>query len=168
MHHSSSIISEKAKIGENVKIGRFCIIEDDVEIGDNSFIGDYTTIMAGSKLGKNVTVKSYCEIRREVIIGDNCSFGSRCTLTHYTKIGKNCNIKFGFVTTTLDFKKGVDLMAGVVGDNVTVGASVILMPGAHIENGAMIGACSQLRQTAKENEIWYGSPAKFYKMVDEL
>ena len=65
------------------------------------------------------------------------------------------------------FKK-VDLDAGAVGDGAIVGANVSLMPGASIGRGAMIGACSQLRDVAGENEIWFGNPAKFYKMRNQL
>jgi len=33
--HPSSIISPKAKIGDNVTIGPYCVINDDVKIGNN-------------------------------------------------------------------------------------------------------------------------------------
>jgi len=161
-------IAKTAKIGANVTIGKFVIIEDDVEIGDNTFIGDFTLIRKGSRIGKNCKIKSYNDIRTNVQVGDNTSFGSRCTLCADTKIGSNVDIKYGFVTTTLDFKKKVDLEAGSVEDGAIVGVNVTLMPGASIGKGAMIGACSQLRHVTGENEVWYGNPAKFYKMRNEL
>jgi len=161
-------IAASAKIGKDVIIGKFVIIEEDVEIGDGTFIGDFTLIRKGARIGKNCKIKSYNEIRTNVKIGDNSSFGSRCTLCADTIIGSNVDVKFGFVTTTLDFKKLVDLDAGSVGDGAIVGANVSLMPGATIGKGAMIGACSQLRDRVGENEIWFGNPAKFYKMRDDL
>lgn len=161
-------IAATAKIGKDVIIGKFVIIEDDVEIGDGTFIGDFTLIRSGSRIGKNCKIKSYNEIRTNVKIGDNSSFGSRCTLCADTVIGSNVDVKYGFVSTTLDFKKRIDLDAGSVGDGAIVGANVSLMPGASIGKGAMIGACSQLRDVAGENEIWFGNPAKFYKMRDQL
>ena len=36
--HTTAIISNKSKIGENVEIGPFTIIHDNVEIGDNTSI----------------------------------------------------------------------------------------------------------------------------------
>lgn len=83
-------------------------------------------------------------------------------------IGKNVNIKFGFVTTTMDFKKLIDLDAGAVGHGAIIGANVTLTPGACIGKNAMIGACSQVRDIVGENEVWFGNPAKFYKLVHEL
>ena len=38
MIHKSSVIDSKAVIGKDVKIGPFCIIEDDVIIGSNATI----------------------------------------------------------------------------------------------------------------------------------
>ncbi|MGV6860135.1 MAG: acyltransferase [Putridiphycobacter sp.] len=161
-------ISKSAKIGKNVTIGKFVIIEDNVTIGDNTFIGDFTLIRKNTIIGENCKIKSYNEIRENVKIGNNSSFGSRCTLCADTVIGNNVNIKFGFVTTTMDFKKLVDIEAGAVADGAVVGANVSLMPGASIGKNAMIGACSQLRDVVGENEVWFGNPAKFYKMRDQL
>ena len=38
-------ISEKATIGKNVQIGNFCVIEEDVTIGDNTIIKNYVELM---------------------------------------------------------------------------------------------------------------------------
>jgi acetyltransferase-like isoleucine patch superfamily enzyme len=51
----------------------------------------------------------------------------------------------------------------VVDNNVLIGANVTLMPGVSIGNNAVIGACSQVRSDVPDNEVWYGSPATFYK-----
>jgi len=179
-----NVIADDFLHGENFKIGNFCIIEKGVNIGDNVTIGNYTMIQAGAKIdnqttvgnfcsigknvhiGNNVTIKSYCEIRTNVKIGDKSSFGSRCTLCADTIIGENVNVKYGFVTTTMDFKEKKDLVAGAVASNSIIGANVILMPGASIGRNAVIGACSQVRSVVGDNEVWFGSPAKFYKLND--
>ncbi|NOR44390.1 MAG: acyl-[acyl-carrier-protein]--UDP-N-acetylglucosamine O-acyltransferase, partial [Candidatus Delongbacteria bacterium] len=48
MIHSTAIVSEKAKIGNNVEIGPFTIIEDKVIIEDNCKIGAHVTIADGT------------------------------------------------------------------------------------------------------------------------
>ena len=40
------------------------------------------------------------------------------------------------------------------------------MPGITIGKNSEIGACSQVRHDVPDNEIWYGSPAKFFKKVN--
>ena len=61
--HALAHIHPKARIGKNVTIEPFCNIQDDVIIGDNTWIGSNVTIMAGSRIGKN------CGIFHGAIVG---------------------------------------------------------------------------------------------------
>lgn len=51
--HTTAIISNKAKIGENVEIGPYCIIGDDVEIGGGTVLFSFVQIERLTKIGKN-------------------------------------------------------------------------------------------------------------------
>lgn len=51
--HSSSIISPKAQINDDVEIGPFCFIEDDVIIGKGCRLLNHVTIYSGSRIGDN-------------------------------------------------------------------------------------------------------------------
>lgn len=51
--HPTAIVSSKAKIGNNVSIGAFTIIEDDVVIGDNNEIRNSVTIANGTRIGND-------------------------------------------------------------------------------------------------------------------
>ena len=158
------MISENAKIGRNVKIGHYTIIEDGAEIGEGTKIGPFCVIRKNAKIGTNCKFTAYCEIRENVEIGDNTAFGSRCTISANAKIGKDTTIKYGFVLTdTPNLKKDGEKSVGNIGDGVLVGANVCLMPSCSIGHHSIIGACSQVREDVGDNEIWYGNPAKFYK-----
>ena len=61
--HTSSIISSQAKIGKDVEIGPFCVVENGVEIGDGCRFESRVTIKKGTTLGENNLV---CE---GVVIG---------------------------------------------------------------------------------------------------
>jgi len=161
------MINKNAKIGKNVTIGSYVIIEEGVEIGDNTKIGPFCIVRTGAKIGKNCSFTAYCEIRENAVIGDNCTFGSRCTICAETIIGNNVTIKYGFVTTTMDFNSKKDLKAGTVGDNSMIGANVMLAPGGSIGKNSIIGACSQVRTMVGDNEVWFGNPAKFYRTNDK-
>lgn len=50
--HNTAIVSPKAQLGENVKIGAYTIIEDDVIIGDNTEIQYHCLIANGATIGK--------------------------------------------------------------------------------------------------------------------
>jgi len=155
-------------ISKTSKIHPLAYIEDEVEIGDNTQIGPFCIVRKGAKIGANCKFTAYCEIRENVTIGDNTSMGSRCTISANAFIGFNTIIKYGFVLTdTPDLKEGDKKVVKGVGNNVLIGANVTLMPGFSIGNNSIIGACSQVRADVGENEIWYGSPAKFYKKNEE-
>lgn len=159
------MISNTAKLGTNVRIGLYSIIEDGVVIGDNTSIGDFCVIRKNAIIGSNCKFTAYCEIREGVKIGDHTSFGSRCTISAGATIGSYTIIKYGFVLTdTPNLEDGNNKNVGSIGNKVLIGANVCLMPGVNIADGAIIGASSQIRTDVGENEIWFGNPAKFHKI----
>jgi len=76
------VVHPSAKIGENVYLGPFCIVEEGVEIGDNTRVYGQVYIGAYSKIGRdtiiNAGVKIYnrCEIANRVTIHSNAVIGS--------------------------------------------------------------------------------------------
>ena len=144
--HPLALVEDGAIIGENVNIGPFCIIRRGAQIGDNC------------------SFTAYCEIRENVTIGAGTTMGSRCTISANATIGKNAVIKYGFVLTdTPDLEQNDQKTVNSVGNDVLIGANVTLMPGFSIGDRSIIGACSQVRNHVPADEVWFGSPAKFYK-----
>ena len=56
MTSNLSNIHPKAKIAKNVTIDAFTTINEDVEIGQGSWIGSNVTIMNGARIGKNCRI----------------------------------------------------------------------------------------------------------------
>ena len=138
--------------------------EKGAEIGDNTHIGPFCIVRENAKIGKNCLIGANCEIRDNVIIGDNTTMGSRCTISANAIIGSNVTVKYSFVLTdTPDLTKGHEKNVGSIGNGTLIGANVCLMPGFSIGENCIIGACSQVRSHVKDNEIWYGNPAKLFK-----
>ena len=54
--HPSAIVSERARLAEDVTVGPFSIIDDGVEIGAGSIIGAHVCVTGCAKLGANKTV----------------------------------------------------------------------------------------------------------------
>ncbi len=175
-------ISKKAIMGENVQIGRFCVIEDDVFLADHVIVEDHAIIQQGAKVGEgtiigtyckvgkdtvigsNCKFTSYCEIRDNCVLGDNVSMGSRCTLSANITVEDDVIIKYGFVATDTPKLSQNDVkVTGVLGKGSKYGANVTIMPGLSIGANVEIGSCSQVRHNVPDNEIWYGNPARFYK-----
>lgn len=177
-----SVISETAIIKENVKIGRFCVIEDEVELNDNVEIGDFSLISKGTiigpdckmgaytKIGKNVSMgsgchlTSFCEIRDNCKIGNKVLMGSRCTLSAGTIVEDSVILKYSFVATdTPDLNNREVKKTVVLKKGSQFGANVMIMPGLIIGENAVIGACSQVRHNVPDYQIWFGYPARYHK-----
>ena len=146
-------------IHPSVKIGKYCIIDESAMIGENTIIKDFSTIGKNVKIGRDCIIGRYCEIRDHCKVGEGTSFGSRCTLSAGTIIGSHCVIKYSFVATdTKDLTNPGKKTTCIIGDNVLIGACVVLMPGVHVGDFAMIGAMSQVRHNVAPDKIVYGNP----------
>lgn len=54
-----------------------------------------------------------------------------------------------------------------VGKNSFVGARSTLLPGTHIGNNVIVGACSVVKGNVPDNTIVMGNPAKFFAYTNE-
>ena len=181
---SFSIVSDKAVIGRDVRIGRFCIVEDGVQLDDDVVLEDYAMVLAGSRIGARTKVGTYSKVGKNVVIGSDCSFtsfceirdrcelgdrvvmGSRGTLSAGTIVEDDVVMKYAFVVTdTPDLQKNDLKVVGRLKRGSRFGASVVIMPGVTIGENAEVGACSQVRKDVPDNQVWFGIPAKFYRLV---
>lgn len=100
MIHASAIISRKARLGKNLRIGAFSIIHDNVEIGDDSEIGTHceigisTSLSDGSalRLGANTHIRSHSIFYEGSSFGERLVTGHRVTVREGTKAGVNLQI----------------------------------------------------------------------------
>lgn len=102
------MISKKAIVHPNVKLGKNCVLEDFVIIGvlpvgygagelktiigDNAIIRSQTIIYAGNKIGNNFQSGNKANIRELNIIGDRVSIGTLSVVEHHVKIGNGVRI----------------------------------------------------------------------------
>lgn len=122
MNKKFTDIHPKAKIGQNVKIGSFVTIEEDVIIGDGTEIGPNVCILNGTRLGKNcrifpgaiigsipqdlkfdgeystleignnVTIREYCTINRGTRANYRTEIQNNCLIMAYCHIAHDCVI----------------------------------------------------------------------------
>lgn len=110
------------------------------------------------KTGKNVFMNFNCCILdvMEVKIGNNVMFGPNVqiyTATHPVKAKER--------NTWLEFAKPV-----CIGNDVWLGGAVVICPGVHIGNGAVIGAGSVVTKNIPDNVVAVGNPARVIKKID--
>ena len=186
--HSSSVISEKAtigdgtsiwhfshiregaKIGKNVTIGQNVYIDKDVVIGDNVKIGNNTKIWAFSHISQGVVIGDNCiigegvHIGPNVIIGNNCKIQNNVSIYKGVTIGQNVFVGPG-VTFTNDLYPEVGnwseekIIPTFVKDNVSIGANSTIVCGITLNESCLIGAGSVVTKDVKSKTIALGNPA---------
>jgi len=158
------MISEKAIIHPNVKLGKNCIIEDfviigappkdslsgeiDTIIGDNSIIRSHTVIYAGNRIGNNFQTGNKANIREFNEIGNNVSIGTLSVVEHHVKIGNRVRVHTQvFIPEFTILEDESWLGPNVVITNAKYPKSPNVkkeLKGAYIKKRAIIGANSTL------------------------
>lgn len=156
----SNFISEKAIIGKNVTIGKFCIIEDDVVIGDNTVIKNYVELRKGTVIGENCYIDSRVTSSGNCVIKNNVTIRYDSILARGLLVEDNVYISPKLMTNNLNTAK--EQIGGAhIGKNVFIGTNCILHHGITIGENSVIGALSFANKDIPKDEIWFGNPAVF-------
>jgi UDP-N-acetylglucosamine acyltransferase len=121
--HPLAVVSPKAQIGRDVRIGPFAIVEDDVVIGDGCQLAGHAVVKNGTTLGPNNTV---CE---SAVIGGLPQHVHCPAEIGRVEIGQGNTIR-EYVTIHRAMKPEV---ATVLGDNN------YLMVGTHVAHDCRVG-----------------------------
>lgn len=139
---------------KNLTTGRFCRFDLDgakktLFIGDNCEFGDNTHIVALDrvKIGDNVLIAS------KVFISD---------VNHGMYKGRNCDNPL-----VPPNKRELLSESVIIGNNVWIGENAVILAGASIGDGCIIGANSVVKGKFEKNQILVGSPAKAVKKWSE-
>lgn len=110
-----------------------------IQIGAGTWIGQYNNLRA-SQGG-------------DIRIGANCLISQFCTL-----VGSQHSHELGSPMSSQGDMPG---RLGVrIGNDVWLGAGVVVTPGLEIGDGAVVGANGVVTQSIPDNEIWAGVPAR--------
>jgi len=153
--HPTAIVSKEAKLGVNVEVGPFSIIEGNVEIGDNTKISSNVKIKDFTKIGSNCKIfegaiignipqhlgfegeESYVYIEDNVIIREYCTIHRGTKFDDgITKIGENSYL-MAYVHIAHDCK---------VGKNTILANGVTLAGHVKIGNYVFIGGLTPIHQ----------------------
>ncbi len=160
MMRSDGYIHESFKFGENFKIGKFCVIEDDVIVGDNVNIGHYVLLKKGTRIGNNCFIDSYVRSSGDNKIGDHCTIRYGATIAKNVIIDDNVFISPNVMTIYSD-PNGLHGKPTYIKTNAFIGTAAVLKNSITINSGVVIGAMSYVNMDCKEaNGIYVGQPAK--------
>jgi UDP-3-O-[3-hydroxymyristoyl] glucosamine N-acyltransferase len=116
-------IHQTAVIGKNVKLGQDVALQPYVVIDDDSVVGDRTIIYAGSYIGHHAKIGCDCLIYPNVAIREKVEIGNRVIVHSGTVIGSD---GFGFATVDGEHHKIPQIGTVLIEDDVEIGANVTI------------------------------------------
>lgn len=142
-------ISESCTVGNNVTIGQFVVIEDDVIIGDNCIIGNHVVLHKGIKIGDSVRIDDHTVIGKNPMYSINSIMKKENCLSP-TLIKNNCIIGTHVVLYNGCTINNSTLIADFasIREHVTIGKKTIIGRGVAIENYCSIGSNCKLETNA--------------------
>ena len=114
---SLAFVAETAKIGKDVYLAPFAVVEDGAEIGDGAMIYPHATIGPKVKVGNGTVIYSNVVIYHDCVVGNNCILHAGCV------VGAD---GFGFAPTADGYEKIPQIGIVTIEDNVEIGANTCI------------------------------------------
>ena len=161
----SNVIHPSFQHGANFKIGNFCVIEEDVIVGDNVTIENYVLLRAGTTIGNGVFVDSYVRSSGNNKIKDNVTLRYGCTIAKQVTV---CNDTFVSpnVMTIYSTHEGKVAPGTVIGERTHIGTAAVIGPGVTIGADVVIGAMAYVSKDCLDPGIYVGVPARLKKKFE--
>jgi virginiamycin A acetyltransferase len=155
--HSTAKISKFADIEDSIKGSR-------IEIGEQSVVDSFVKIKPAGGLG-DMLVGARCNINSGCVfylgngirIGNDVAIAANCTFAPV-------NHRFDRLDISIRSQGFMPSRGGIViEDNVWIGANCVILDGAKVCSGAIIGAGTIVRGIIPSNEIHGGNPIRYLR-----
>src|SRR5580658_6391264 len=137
--HPTAIVPPNARVGANVSIGAYVVLEEDVEIGANAVIEPFCFLGRGARVGEN------CWLHPRVTLYAGARLGNRVEIHSGAVIGGD---GFGYVFGEGRHWKFPQVGAVEIGDDVEIGSNTTIDRGSlgitRIEAGVKIDNLVQI------------------------
>jgi len=186
--HPTAIVSQRAKLADNVKVGPYAIIGDNVSIGRETEIGPFCNIDGHTAIGGSCKIftgavigsvpqdlkyrdeTSFLEIGDNNIIREYCTFnpgtgeggktvvGDNNLFMAYSHIAHDCYVGNGCIIAN----NGTLAGHVQIEDKAVVGGLVAIHQFVRLGTLSIIGGCSKVVQDIPPYSTCDGHPAKVY------
>lgn len=143
----------------HVKIGKHCVIEDDVYIGDGTEVKNFVEIRNGVKIGEDCYIDSGVCFTGDAQIGDRVVIRNNCVIARGSYIGDDTFIAPQVMFQNLNTQK-VKIGGAIIGKNCFIGTNVTLKEGIIICDNVTIGSKSYVNEDIREPGVYVGCPAE--------
>ena len=158
-HPRKIVLGANCVIDDNVVLDAKGEKNDGLRLGDNVYIGRNTVLSCkeGSiVVGEYTNISANCSLLSETEI----NLGRYCFLAGYCYLVAGGNHSFDDLSRPIMFQPSVSKGGIRVGDDVWLGAGVIVLDGAAIGQGTVVGAGAVVTGSLPEYAVAVGSPAR--------
>jgi len=123
----------------------------------------FARILRGAVLGEDTSVGSGAEIGFDCRIGRRTRISANVFLPPRSIIGNDTFIGPGVIFTDDKYpvaNQPYTAQPPVVGDNVSIGAGAVILPGVKLDNGVRVGAGAVVTRSLSAGEVYVGIPAR--------
>lgn len=139
----TNFVSDKAKIGKNVKIWHFAYVGDNTKIGDNVKIG------------------SLAHIDYDVVIGENTMIEGLAYIPPKSRIGKNVFIGPAAALTNDPYPPSEKLVGVTIKDGAIIGSRAVIKAGVTVGKNSVVAMGAVVTKDVSDNSVVAGIPAEF-------
>lgn len=156
-------------IGNGCSIGPHAVVFYDVEIGENTLLGD------GASVREKCRVGSKCILSRYVTVNYNTTIGNETKIMDNTHITGNCRIGdrvfvsvlVGTANDNLIRTGFADHINGpTLEDDAVIGVGATLLPAVVVGRGATVAAGSVVTKSVGAHTLVAGVPARFVRHMN--
>jgi len=138
----TNFISEKAKIGKNVRIWHFAYV------GDNTILGD------------NVKIGSLAHIDYNVEIGENTMIEGLVYIPPLSRIGKNVFIGPSVSLTNDPYPPSQKMIGVTIKDGAIIGSRAVIKAGVTVGKNSVVAMGAVVTKDVPDDTVVIGVPAK--------
>ena len=147
------------------KIHSTAIIDDNVQIGNDTFIWHWTHVSSGSRIGDNCTLGQNVFIGQNVEIGNNCKIQNNVSVYNSVILEDDVFCGPSMVFTNVynpraEISRKDEYRTTKVMQGSTLGANCTIICGVNIGKYAFIGAGAVINKDVSNFALMVGVPAK--------
>ena len=146
---------QSASLNQTIHLGKKVKIASDVLLEENIDIGNYSYVKENSKIFRNTIIGKFCSIATDVTIGAS-SHPSDFLSTHPFQYDP------GYLSDTPPLSWNT-FRPTIIGNDVWIGCHSIIIGGINIGNGVIIGAGSVVTKDVPPYAIVVGAPARILR-----
>ena len=159
-------------------LGAGCVIRSHTviyagnRIGDGLQTGHHVVIRESNTIGHRVSIGTHSIVEHDVTIGDGVRLHSRVFVPEYTTLEDGCWLGPGVMITNARYplSRGVkDRLVGAhIEQGALIGANATLLPGVRIGARALVGASAVVTKDVPPGAVVVGNPARGINQIDQI